>query len=112
MTDVRKAETPNLEAQNPLDAKEPSTEDEEIFTTPPTTPPRPEEVHPDGYFLRQPDPVQASFQYPPSKKRSFEESMKHPPARKVTRTRYDSEHCKYSNVTFLKPVEVVRSEIT
>lgn len=105
-------ETPVLGSKSSLEAKESSTQDEEIFTTPPTTPPHPNEVSSDAYFLQQPDSVPLPQIPPLSKKRSYEESMKPPLARKITRTRHENQYCKHYSVNYLKPVEALQSKTT
>ncbi|MCJ1262320.1 hypothetical protein MMC22_002190 [Lobaria immixta] len=92
MADVLMTESPVLGSKNSLEAKESSAQDEEIFTTPPTSPPHSNEASSDAFFLQRPDPVPLPQMPPLSKKRSYEESMKPPLARRITRTRHENQN--------------------
>lgn len=100
----------NLGSKNTPEAEESPNQDEEIFATPLSTPPHPEGVNPDSYFLQQPDPVRLPQPSPLSKKRSYEDSTKPPLARKLTRSRHESQYCKHCSVKYLNPVELPSSE--
>lgn len=109
MTDDLMAETPILEPRNFPQGNESPIQDEEIFATPPSTPPPPT-VNPETYVLKQTDLVRLPPLSPSSKKRAHEESMKPPMARKNTRGRFESLRCKYYSVNHLEPVEAPDSE--
>lgn len=98
MADVFTAEKPFFGSKKFPGVKESSIQDEEVFTTPPTTPPLSEEVNSNSDFLRQPDLVNHPQLSSLSKKRSYEESMKPPLARKISRSRHETQHCKSYNV--------------
>lgn len=98
MADVLTPQKPIFGSKIFSGAKESSIENEEIFTTPPTTPPPPEEKNSNSDFLRQSDLVNHPQLSSLSKKRSYEESMKPPLARKVSRGRYETHHCKSDDV--------------
>lgn len=100
----------NLGSKNTPEAEESPNQDEEIFATPLSTPPHAEGANPDSYFLQRPDPVRLPQLSPLRKKRSYEDGMKPPLARKLTRSRHESQHCKHCNVKYLNPVELPSSE--
>ena len=108
MTDDLVAETPILAPRNFSPGNESPVQDEEIFATPPSTPPP--TVNPESYVLKQTDLVGLPPPSPSNKKRAHEESMKPPMARKNTRGRFESLHCKYYSVNYLEPVEAPDSE--
>lgn len=105
MTDDLLAETPILEPRNLPQGIESPIQDEEIFATPP-----PPTVNSESYVLKQTDSVRLPPVSPSNKKRAHEESMKPPMARKNTRGRFESLHCKYYSVNYLEPVEAPDSE--
>lgn len=132
------AETPRFGTNDLPEAEESPVQEEETFATPPSTPPHLKEasydayslqlpdpvslpllapttpshlkpVNPEAYFLRQPDPVFPQLSSL-GKKRSCEEPMKPPLARKITRGRDEGQNCKHYSVTYLQPVEAPNSK--
>lgn len=103
------AETPLFGSESYPGANKSLVQDEETFVTPPSTPPHSHKVNSDS-ILQSPEPVQLPQPSLPSKKRSSEESMRPPSARKITRSRSESQRRKLYNLNYLEPAEAPISD--
>ncbi|MCJ1464994.1 hypothetical protein MMC07_003609 [Pseudocyphellaria aurata] len=114
LADIALAEPPLFGSNSYPGASELLVQDEECFVTPPSTPAHSHEVNSDPFssesVLQPPELVHPPQLSLPSKKRSFDESMRPPLARKLTRSRSESQHRKLCSLNDKEQEEAPSSD--